>query len=49
MPGMNDFHAFDSTSSNSDNGAGAVCFGSFVLWIIGGVILVLYVLGELFC
>lgn len=45
MPNLDDFHAFQSTSGGS-GGSGGGCFTPIV--VIGIIIFVLYLIGELF-
>lgn len=46
MPGMDDFHAFKSTSGGSSSSGGSGCSGSFFTWILV-IVAVLWVIGKL--
>lgn len=46
MPGMDDFHAFKSTSGGSGGSGGSGCSGGLFTWI-PVIVAVLWVIGKL--
>ena len=46
MPGMDDFHAFKSTSGGSGGSGGSGCSGGLFTWI-RVIVAVLWVIGKL--
>lgn len=46
MPGMDDFHAFKSTSGGSGGSGNSGCSGRLFTWILG-IVVMLWVIGKL--
>ena len=46
MPGMDDFHAFKSTSGGSGSSGGSGCSGGLFTWILV-IVAALWVIGKL--
>lgn len=46
MPGMDDFHAFKSTSGGSGGSGGSGCSGGLFTWILV-IVAVLWAIGKL--
>ena len=47
MPGMDDFHAFKSTSGGAGGSGGAGCGSNIFIWIIA-IIIFLWMVGKIF-